>query len=318
MTGPESDFTHIPVLLKETIEALNIKEDGIYIDGTAGGGGHSEEIAKRLGKGGRLICIDRDEEAVEAVTKRLEPYKDRVSIVKNNYSEIDNILKDLGINKADGILLDLGVSSHQLDSAGRGFSYMADAPLDMRMDKTSSPDARTVVNTYSEAELYRIIRDYGEEKFAKNIAKHICIERGKKPIETTGELVSVIKSSIPVKVQKSTGKHPAMRTFQAVRIEVNDELSGLKEALVKCMDVLDDKGRLAVITFHSLEDRMVKNYFKECENPCICPPNFPVCVCGRVSKGRIITKKPVVPGEDEINENIRSHSSKLRVFERRS
>ncbi len=179
MTGPESDFTHIPVLLKETIEALNIKEDGIYIDGTAGGGGHSEEIAKRLGKGGRLICIDRDEEAVEAVTKRLEPYKDRVSIVKNNYSEIDNILKDLGINKADGILLDLGVSSHQLDSAGRGFSYMADAPLDMRMDKTSSPDARTVVNTYSEAELYRIIRDYGEEKFAKNIAKHICIEREK-------------------------------------------------------------------------------------------------------------------------------------------
>ena len=314
MTG--ADFDHIPVLFDECIEALDIKEDGIYVDGTVGGAGHSEQIAKRLKESGRLICIDRDSDAIEAAGKRLEPYKDRVNIVKSNYSDIKKIIKEQGITHVDGILLDLGVSSHQIDSPERGFSYMTDAPLDMRMDKDAPLDAKTVVNTYSEAELYRIIRDYGEDRFAKNIAKHICIEREKSPIETTGQLKETVSRAIPMKVQK-TGGNPAMRTFQAIRIEVNDELEGLKKALGDCMDVLSDGGRLAVITFHSLEDRIVKNEFRTAQNPCTCPPDFPVCVCGKVPKGKVMTNKPVTAGEEELKRNTRSHSAKLRVFERR-
>ncbi len=314
MSDELKTFDHVPVLPDKTIELLDIKEDGIYVDGTAGGGGHSERIAKKL-KNGRLICIDRDSDAIEHLKRRLGPYEDRVTIVKSNYTQIRNVLGEYGIEKADGILLDLGVSSYQLDTPERGFSYVTDAPLDMRMDRSSSLDARTVVNTYSEAELYRIIRDYGEDRFAKNIAKHICLDRSVKPIETTLELAQTIKKAIPLKVQK-TGKKPAMRTFQAIRIEVNDELGGLETALEECVDLLKEGGRLAVITFHSLEDRMVKVRFKEYEDPCICPPNFPVCVCGRKPKGRIITKKAIVPDEKELGENTRSHSAKLRVFEK--
>ena len=310
------EFVHKSIMLEEVIESLAIKPNGIYVDGTLGGAGHSSEIVKRLGEDGRLIGIDQDGEAIEAATKRLKPYKDKVTIVRSNYAQMKEVLRDLGIHKVDGILLDLGVSSYQLDNAERGFTYREDVPLDMRMDQRQTKTAKDIVNDYSEMELYRIIRNYGEDKFAKNIAKHIVQARQKAPIETTGQLIEVIKAAIPKKV-RATGGHPAKKTFQAIRIELNHELDVLKNNLEDMIDLLNDEGRIAIITFHSLEDRIVKNIFRTSERPCICPPEFPVCVCGRVSKGKVITRKPIVPGKDELEENSRSKSAKLRVFERR-
>lgn len=307
-------FEHRPVLLDEVIEYLNIDPSGIYVDGTIGGGGHALAIVQRLTTG-RLIGLDQDEEAIDAAGMRLKDYKDKVTIVRSNFHEIKDVLNELNIDKANGILLDLGVSSHQLDTPERGFSYREDAPLDMRMDQRHKKTARDIVNEYSEAELYRIIRDYGEDRFAKNIAKHIVRARQDKPIETTFQLNEIIKAAIPAKVRATSG-HPSKRTFQAIRIELNRELDVLKESLDDMIDLLKPGGRLAIITFHSLEDRIVKENFKVNENPCICPPDFPVCVCGRKPKGRIITKKPVLPSEEEIEENSRSKSAKLRVFER--
>ncbi|NLY48580.1 MAG: 16S rRNA (cytosine(1402)-N(4))-methyltransferase RsmH [Clostridiales bacterium] len=307
-------FEHRPVLLDEVIEYLNIDPSGIYVDGTIGGGGHALAIVQRLTTG-RLIGLDQDEEAIDAAGMRLKDYKDKVTIVRSNFHEIKDVLNGLNIDKANGILLDLGVSSHQLDTPERGFSYREDAPLDMRMDQRHKKTARDIVNEYSEAELYRIIRDYGEDRFAKNIAKHIVRARQDKPIETTFQLNEIIKAAIPAKVRATSG-HPSKRTFQAIRIELNRELDVLKESLDDMIDLLKPGGRLAIITFHSLEDRIVKENFKVNENPCICPPDFPVCVCGRKPKGRIITKKPVLPSEEEIEENSRSKSAKLRVFER--
>lgn len=307
-------FEHRPVLLDEVIEYLNIDPSGIYVDGTIGGGGHALAIVQRLTTG-RLIGLDQDEEAIDAAGMRLKDYKDKVTIVRSNFHEIKDVLNGLNIDKANGILLDLGVSSHQLDTPERGFSYREDAPLDMRMDQRHKKTARDIVNEYSEAELYRIIRDYGEDRFAKNIAKHIVRARQDKPIETTFQLNEIIKAAIPAKVRATSG-HPSKRTFQAIRIELNRELDVLKESLDDMIDLLKPGGRLAIITFHSLEDRIVKESFKVNENPCICPPDFPVCVCGRKPKGRIITKKPVLPSEEEIEENSRSKSAKLRVFER--
>ncbi len=309
------EFKHISVLLDEVIDNLNIKPSGIYVDGTLGGGGHSLEIAKRLTDNGRLIGIDQDSDAIAAASERLKSYLDRVTIVKSNYQNIDIVLKDLGIENVDGILLDLGVSSYQLDNSERGFTYREDVPLDMRMDKEQTKTAADIVNDYSENELYHIIRDYGEEGFAKNIAKHIVQERQKKRIETTGELNEIIKASIPMKVRKMSG-HPSKKTYQAIRIELNRELEVLENSLDKMIDLLNPGGRLCVITFHSLEDRIVKNIFRRNMNPCICPPEFPVCTCGRVSKGKIVTRKPIVPGEAEILINSRAKSSKLRVFEK--
>ena len=312
------EFKHKPVLLAETIESLNIKPDGIYVDGTLGGGGHAYEVCSRLSEKGRFIGIDQDEDALLAAGERLKGFEGNIKInrVKSNYCNIAQVLKDLGIEKADGILLDIGVSSYQLDTAGRGFSYKeAEAPLDMIMDKTGALSAADVVNEYSESELYRVIRDYGEDKFAKNIAKHIVQARKKKRIETTGELSDIIKSAIPAKI-RMTGGHPAKKTFQAIRIEVNKELEVLENSIDTMIDLLNDGGRLSIITFHSLEDRIVKNKFKNSENPCICPKNFPVCVCGKKSKGKVITRKPIIPGGEEIKENKRAKSSKLRVFER--
>ncbi len=309
------EFKHISVLLDEVIDNLNIKPSGIYVDGTLGGGGHSLEIAKRLTGNGRLIGIDQDSDAIAAASERLKSYLDRVTIVKSNYQNIDIVLKDLGIENVDGILLDLGVSSYQLDNSERGFTYREDVPLDMRMDKEQTKTAADIVNDYSENELYHIIRDYGEEGFAKNIAKHIVQERQKKRIETTGELNEIIKASIPMKVRKMSG-HPSKKTYQAIRIELNRELEVLENSLDKMIDLLNPGGRLCVITFHSLEDRIVKNIFRRNMNPCICPPEFPVCTCGRVSKGKIVTRKPIVPGEAEILINSRAKSSKLRVFEK--
>ena len=309
------EFSHKSVLLNECIENLNIKPDGIYVDGTLGGAGHSYHICERLSKKGRLIGIDQDEDAIRAATTRLEPFKDRVTIVKDNYSNIKNVLVSLGIDKVDGILLDIGVSSYQLDNAERGFTYNVDAPLDMRMDQRQQITAKDIVNTYSEFDLYRIIRDYGEDKFAKNIAKHIVARRTEKPIETTFELNDVIKAAIPMKC-RINGGHPAKRTFQAIRIELNHELDVLESSIDTMIDRLNADGRLCIITFHSLEDRIVKVRFKNNENPCTCPPDFPVCVCGKKSKGKVITRKPIVPGDEELNENQRSKSSKLRVFER--
>lgn len=309
------EFKHKSIMLAETIESLHIKPDGIYVDGTLGGGGHSLEIAKRLTDGGRLIGIDQDGDAIEAAGQRLAPYSDRVTIVRSNYAQMKQVLQELSIDKVDGILLDLGVSSYQLDNGERGFTYREDVPLDMRMDKRQERTARDIVNTYSETELYHIIRDYGEDKFAKNIAKHIVLARKEAPVETTGQLTEIIKAAIPRKV-RAVGGHPAKKTFQAIRIELNHELDVLKGHLEEMVDLLGDEGRLCVITFHSLEDRIVKNIFRTCENPCICPPVFPVCTCGRVSKGRVITRKPIVPGEEELRENSRAKSAKLRVFER--
>lgn len=307
-------FSHIPVLLHETIDGLNIRPDGIYIDGTAGGGGHSARILECLGENGRLICIDRDNDAIRTLQGRFggDP---RVTIVKSNYGEIERIAKNCNLLKADGILLDLGVSSHQLDTAERGFSYLTDTPLDMRMDTEETATAADIINGYSEAELFRIIRDYGEDRFAKNIAKHIVKNREAGPIETTGQLAQIIAAAIPMKVQK-TGGHPAKRTFQAIRIELNRELVVLEESIDVMIDLLAEGGRFCVITFHSLEDRIVKNKFKTAEDPCICPKNFPVCVCGRKSKGRVITKKAILPSEEEQESNRRSKSAKLRIFER--
>lgn len=309
------EFKHKSVLLYETVDELNIKPDGIYVDGTLGGGGHSYEIAKRLSVGGRLIGIDQDEDAIKAASKRLEPYMDRVTIVRNNYCNMDKVLDELGIDKVDGIMLDLGVSSYQLDAADRGFTYNVDTALDMRMDQRQEITAKDIVNEYSEFDLYRIIRDYGEDRFAKNIAKHIVAARQEKPIETTFELNDIIKAAIPMKV-RATGGHPSKRTYQAIRIELNKELEVLENSIDMMIDRLKPEGRLCIITFHSLEDRIVKTRFRNNENPCTCPPSFPACVCGKVPKGRVITRKPVVPTDEEINENSRSKSSKLRVFER--
>lgn len=309
------EFHHISVLLNECIESLNIKPDGIYVDGTLGGAGHSYEICKRLTTG-RLIGIDQDMNAINAATKRLEQFKDKVTLVHSNFSNIKKVFEDLGIEKADGFLLDIGVSSHQLDEAERGFSYMQDALLDMRMDTSRSLSAYEVVNEYSEKELNDIIFEYGEERWAKRIAEFIVAERKVKPITTTYELVDVIKKAVPKRARKD-GPHPAKRTFQAIRIEVNGELDVLKTAINDMTDLLNPKGRLAIITFHSLEDRIVKNEFRKQENPCTCPREFPVCMCNKVSKGKVITRKPILPSEEELLENHRARSAKLRVFERK-
>ena len=309
------EFKHVSVLLQETVDGLNVKPDGIYVDGTLGGGGHSYEVCTRLGAKGSIIGIDQDEAAIEAASIRLKDFGEKVTIVRSNYCDMKSRLHELGIDKVDGIMLDLGVSSYQLDTADRGFSYREDAPLDMRMDQRSKMTARDIVNDYSEMDLYRVIRDYGEDKFAKNIARHIVRERAKRPIETTGELTEVIRHAIPMKFQKKTG-HPAKRTFQAIRIELNRELDVLRDSLDDMIDMLNPGGRLCIITFHSLEDRIVKSAFKKNENPCTCPSDFPVCVCGKVSKGRVITRKPILPSEEEMEVNSRSKSAKLRIFER--
>lgn len=310
------EFHHKSVLLRESIEALNIRPDGIYVDGTLGGGGHSYEICRHLSEKGRLIGIDQDAAAIAAAQERLGEFKDKTTIIRTNFRNMKAELNDRNITAVDGIILDLGVSSYQLDTADRGFTYREDAPLDMRMDQRQTKTARDIVNGYSESELYRVIRDYGEEAFAKNIARHIVSARQKKDIETTGELIDVIKAAIPMKV-RAVGGHPAKKTFQAIRIELNGELEVLSESLSDMIGLLNDHGRICVITFHSLEDRIVKNIFREQENPCICPKNFPVCVCGRKPKGIVITRKPIVPNDEELLENKRSKSSKLRVFERR-
>lgn len=309
------EFRHKSVLLDESIESLCIKPDGVYVDGTLGGGGHSYEICRRLSGKGRLIGIDQDAAAIEAATERLGEFKDRVKIIRSNYCNIKGELGKLGITSVDGVILDLGVSSYQLDEAERGFTYREDVSLDMRMDQRQTRTARDIVNEYSEMELYRIIRDYGEDKFAKNIARHIVNARKEKALETTGELIHVIKAAIPMKV-RAVGGHPAKKTFQAIRIELNRELEVLENSLEDMIDLLNDKGRICVITFHSLEDRIVKNKFRYCEDPCTCPKDFPVCVCGKKSKGRVITRKPIVPSAQELEENSRAKSSKLRVFER--
>ena len=309
-------FGHKSVLLDETIESLDIKPDGIYVDGTLGGGGHASEVCRRLGDKGRFIGIDQDADAIAAASERLKEFGDKVTIVRSNYENIDEVLKELGISQVDGIYLDLGVSSYQLDTAERGFTYREDdAPLDMRMDQRNEMTAKDIVNTYSESELFHIIRDYGEDKFAKNIAKHIVRARQEKEIETTGELIEIIKAAIPAKV-RATGGHPAKRTFQAIRIELNKELEVLENSIDKMTDLLAPGGRLSIITFHSLEDRIVKNRFRINENPCTCPPDFPVCMCGKKSKGRVVTRKPILPSEEELSENKRSKSAKLRVFEK--
>lgn len=308
-------FEHKSVLLEETLDNLNIKPDGIYVDGTLGGAGHSIEIVKRL-TNGRLIGIDQDEAAIAAASERLEEFKDKVTIVRSNYCNIKQVLEGLGIKQVDGILLDLGVSSYQLDTPERGFSYREDAPLDMRMDTRNELTAKDIINEYSEMELFRIIRDYGEDKFAKNIAKHIVRMREEKPIETTFELNEAIKAAIPMKLRINSG-HPSKRTFQAIRIELNKELEVLKDTLQDMIDLLSPGGRLCIITFHSLEDRIVKVSFKRSENPCTCPPNFPVCVCGKVSSGKVISRKPILPSEEELEYNKRSKSAKLRVFEKK-
>ena len=307
-------FVHKSVLLNETIENLNIQPEGIYVDGTLGGGGHSYEIASRL-EGGRLIGIDQDDAAIAAATERLSPFSGKVTIVRSNYVNMKNVLEELDIREVNGILLDLGVSSYQLDTVERGFTYKVDTPLDMRMDRRQSISAREIVNEYSEKELFRVIRDYGEDPFAKNIAKHIVQERAKAPIETTGQLNEIIKAAIPAKM-RATGGHPSKRTYQAIRIECNHELDVLKNSLDMMIDLLAPGGRLCIITFHSLEDRIVKSAFKRRENPCTCPPEFPVCVCGKKSAGKVITRKPILPGDEELEENSRSKSAKLRVFEK--
>ncbi len=307
-------FEHKSVLLEETIENLNIKPEGVYVDGTLGGGGHSFEIAKRLTTG-RLIGIDQDEAAIKAASERLAEFGDKVTIVRSNYCDMKQVLHELHIDRVDGILLDLGVSSYQLDTLERGFSYKEDAPLDMRMDTRNTKTAKDIVNGYSEMELYRIIRDYGEDNFAKNIAKHIVRMRQDKPLETTYELIEAIKAAIPMKLRLTTG-HPAKRTFQAIRIELNRELEVLRDTLQDMIELLSPEGKLCIITFHSLEDRIVKSCFKMNENPCTCPPSFPVCMCGKVSQGKAIPRKPILPSEEEMEENKRSKSAKLRVFEK--
>ena len=309
------EFKHKSVLLEETIQNLKVKPDGIYVDGTLGGGGHALEVCRQLSAKGSLIGIDQDDAAIDAAGNRLREFQDRVTIIRSNYCNMKKELNRHGITSVDGIVLDLGVSSDQLDNAQRGFTYREDVPLDMRMDQRNSRTAKDIVNTYSEQELFRIIRDYGEDRFAKNIAKNICAARMEKPVETTGELTEIIKKSIPAKM-RMTGGHPAKKTFQAIRIELNQELEVLKNSLDDMIDLLNDEGRICVITFHSLEDRIVKTIFRRNENPCTCPPDFPVCVCGKKSKGKVITRKPILPSEEELEENTRSKSAKLRVFER--
>lgn len=306
------EFSHKSVLLNETIEGLKIKPDGIYVDGTLGGAGHSSEVLKRLGPKGRLVGIDQDEAAIKTATERIGDF-DNVTIVRSNYSRMAEVLDELGIDRVDGILLDLGVSSYQLDTVERGFSYRYDTELDMRMDQRQALTAKDIVNGYSEKELFRIIRDYGEEQFAQNIAKHIVAARNKADINTTFELNEIIKAAIPAK--KRQNGHPSKKTFQAIRIECNRELEVLRDSLEGMIDRLNPGGRLAIITFHSLEDRIVKVAFKNAENPCTCPPEFPVCICGKKSKGKNITRKPIIPSDEEMEENSRSKSSKLRVFE---
>lgn len=307
------EFKHYSVLLEETIEQLQVRPDGIYVDGTLGGGGHANEVCRRLTTG-HFYGIDQDDAAIEAAGKRLEGYGEKVTIIRDNYCNMKAALAGYHVEKVDGIVLDLGVSSYQLDTEERGFSYRFDAPLDMRMDKRSSLTARDILNGYSETELFHIIRDYGEDQFAKNIAKHIVRARQEKPIETTFELNEVIKAAIPAKMRQNG--HPSKQTFQAIRIECNKELDVLKNSLDEFIDMLNPGGRLCIITFHSLEDRIVKAAFRKNENPCTCPPEFPVCVCGKKSKGRVITKKPILPGVEELEENSRSKSAKLRVFQR--
>ena len=309
------EFKHTSVLLEETIDNLHIKPNGIYVDGTLGGGGHSYQIASRLTGAGRLIGIDQDGDAIEAAGKRLEPFADRITLIRNNYCNAREALKQIGIDKVDGIVLDLGVSSFQLDNVERGFSYKYDTALDMRMDTRQSLSAKEIVNEYSEMELFRVIKDYGEEQFAKNIAKHIVNARKDKPIETTGELNEIIKAAIPAKM-RATGGHPSKKTFQAIRIECNRELEVLRDSLDDLIDMLNPEGRICIITFHSLEDRIVKSAFRKNENPCTCPPDFPVCICGQVAKGRVVFRKPILPSEEETEANKRSKSAKLRVFER--
>ena len=309
------EFQHKSILLTECMDGLSIKPDGIYVDGTLGGGGHSFHILESLGERGRLIGIDQDEDAIKAATKRLEAYENKVTIVRDNYEHFQTILSTLSIPKVDGILLDLGVSSYQFDEADRGFSYRFDAPLDMRMDRRQDFTAKDLLNSYSEAELYRIIRDYGEDKFAKNIAKHIVREREKKPIETTFELSEIISHAIPMKMRVQGG-HPAKKTFQAVRIALNRELEVLEESIEEMIKALKPKGRLCIITFHSLEDRIVKKAFRTAEDPCICPKDFPICSCGRKSLGTVISRKAICPTALEMEENPRSKSAKLRIFER--
>ncbi len=309
------EFKHTSVLLEETIENLKIKPDGIYLDGTMGGAGHSLEIVKRLGENGRLIGIDQDADAIKAAGERLKDYLDKVDTFRDNYRNFKSILDELNIKQVEGILLDLGVSSYQLDNADRGFSYRVDAPLDMRMDDRVEKTAKDIVNGYSEEELIRILREYGEERYAVSIARHIVKYRAKKEIETTFELNDIIRASIPAKIRIDKG-HPSKQTFQAIRIELNHELDVLKDSIDGMIDTLSPGGRICIITFHSLEDRIVKNSFRNAENPCICPPNFPVCTCGRKPRGRVITRKPIIPGEEEMSNNPRSKSAKLRVFER--
>lgn len=314
------EFKHTSVLLDEVIDGLCIRPDGIYIDGTLGGGGHSFEIASRLTRGGRLIGIDQDEDALAAAGERLAPFADRVIYVHDNYENMENAVRSffedgISTGRINGILLDLGVSSYQLDNPERGFSYRADAPLDMRMDRGASLSAKDILNDYSAGELTRILRDYGEEKMAARIAANIVSAREKGPLETTGQLVEIIEKSIPMKMREKGG-NPCKRTFQAIRIACNRELEVLEDSLDTMIDLLAPGGRLCIITFHSLEDRIVKNAFRRNEKPCICPPEFPVCVCGRVSKGKVVTRKPVLPGREELERNRRSASAKLRIFER--
>ncbi|MBQ9134904.1 MAG: 16S rRNA (cytosine(1402)-N(4))-methyltransferase RsmH [Lachnospiraceae bacterium] len=308
-------FKHYSVLLEETIENLNIRPDGIYVDGTLGGGGHALEVVKKLSDKGRFYGIDQDDAAILAAGERLSDYRDKITLIRSNYCHMQTVLHEHGVEKVDGIVLDLGVSSYQLDTEERGFSYRFDTELDMRMDRRQSLTAKDIVNGYEEMELFRIIRDYGEDQFAKNIAKHIVKAREEKAIETTGELNEIIKAAIPAKMRQNG--HPSKKTFQAIRIECNRELEVLRDSLDTMMEMLNPGGRLCIITFHSLEDRIVKSAFKKQENPCTCPPEFPVCVCGKKPLGKVITKKPILPSAEELEENSRSKSAKLRVFEKK-
>lgn len=312
----EIEFNHYSVMLNETVEGLNVKPDGVYVDGTLGGGGHAEKVLSMLSDAGRYIGIDQDNTALTFASKRLERFGNKFTAVKSNYEAMKSVVNSLGYEKVDGIVIDLGVSSYQLDTKERGFSYKLEAPLDMRMDTDKSLTAKEIVNTYSEMELFRIIRDYGEDGFAKNIAKHIVKAREVKEIETTTELAEIIKNAIPAKMRQGKG-HPAKQTFQALRIELNRELDVLKNTLDDMVELLNPGGRLCIITFHSLEDRIVKSAFKKYENPCTCPPSFPVCVCGAKSRGQVLTRKPIVPSGKELEENNRSKSAKLRIFEAR-
>lgn len=308
------EFNHYSVLLQETIENLNIRPDGIYLDGTLGGAGHALEVVKRLNENGRFYGIDQDDAAIEAARERLKPYEEKVTIIRSNFQNAKEVLGEYGIEQVDGIVLDLGVSSYQLDTLERGFSYKYDTDLDMRMDRRQTFTAKEIVNHYTEADLYRMIRDYGEDQFAKNIAKHIVQERSRREICTTGELNEIIKAAIPAKMRQNG--HPSKKTFQAIRIECNRELEVLKNSLDDLVELLSPGGRLCIITFHSLEDRIVKSAFRQKENPCTCPPSFPVCVCNKKSQGKVITRKPVLPSAQELEENSRSKSAKLRVFEK--